>query len=79
MSYMHINETKCTGCGECAENCPFEAIKLIKTVDGTGRKASIGSECCLCSTCEMVCQQEAVTLVTATGTGTMQLAEDFHF
>ena len=34
MSHMHINETKCTGCGECAENCPFDAIKIIKFADG---------------------------------------------
>lgn len=79
MSYMHIDHTKCIGCGECVENCPFDAAKLTPSDDHSGNKAVIGAECCLCSTCEMVCEQDAVQLVSGSGNRTIKLAEDFHF
>ena len=30
MSKIAILERKCTGCGICAENCPFNAIDMVE-------------------------------------------------
>lgn len=33
-----INDRTCIGCGNCAGNCPYNAIKLVSIVDEVGRK-----------------------------------------
>ena len=79
MSYMKIDYNKCIGCGECAADCPFGVIRLQPADGSNSRKAFIGPGCRLCSTCEMVCDHEAITFVSGEGTGTVSEAEDFHF
>lgn len=79
MSYMKINPDNCIGCGECAANCPFEAVEFVTIENSNHKKASIGTGCRLCSTCEMVCEHDAICFVSGEGTGTVQQAEDFHF
>jgi len=50
-----VDESKCTGCGSCAEVCPSEAIKVV---DG---KAQIDyDECAECGSCEAECPNEAI-------------------
>lgn len=50
-----VNESKCDGCGTCAEVCPLEAISLQ---DG---KATIdGEKCTGCSICETECPNDAI-------------------
>jgi len=51
-----IDHNLCTGCGNCAERCPVEAISVedIATVD---------KEMCLgCGLCASACPEEAITL-----------------
>ena len=77
MSYMNVNHNKCIGCGQCVEDCPFGALRLESS--SGSNKAVIGPGCRLCSTCEMICDQEAIEFVSGEGTGTVKESEDFHF
>jgi uncharacterized protein (DUF362 family)/NAD-dependent dihydropyrimidine dehydrogenase PreA subunit len=48
----------CTGCGECVQICPMNAIKIIS------KKASIDySKCIRCFCCHEVCTESAIKLV----------------
>ena len=52
-----IDREKCTGCGECVEECPLEAIELqddVAVVDG--------ETCGDCGQCVDVCPSEAITV-----------------
>ena len=52
-----VDKEKCTGCGNCAEICPVEAITLEND------KAKIDGEACVdCGTCVDECPVEAITL-----------------
>ena len=52
---VKINEELCTGCGNCADVCPSEAI----TVD---EKAKVNAdECVDCGSCVDECPAEAIT------------------
>jgi len=71
----YVDETKCTGCGSCAENCPAEALNEFDENMGV-RKAIympfpqavprvmvIDKENCIeCGLCEKVCQANAINL-----------------
>ena len=58
MYVIVIDETKCTGCGECVKICPFEIYKLE---DG---KLVVGNsdECTNCQSCVSVCACEAIII-----------------
>ncbi len=49
-----VCKEKCTGCGVCAETCPFDAIEII---DGV---AVIHDNCTLCGACVEACEFEAL-------------------
>ena len=52
-----VDEEKCTGCGQCVDVCPIEAI----TIDEG--KASINEETCVeCGVCETECPSEAIQI-----------------
>ena len=52
-----VDSEKCTGCGECVEVCPVDAIAL------SDDKAVINEEeCSDCGSCVDVCPSEAITL-----------------
>lgn len=53
-----IEMEKCTGCGECVENCPGEVYELV---DAKAVIANPG-ECHGCRTCEDVCPENAITI-----------------
>ncbi len=57
MKPVVIDSTRCSGCGTCAEICPYRAIKLV---DGVARY--ILDDCFLCSHCYAVCPENAVSL-----------------
>ena len=51
-----VDEQKCTGCGECVDVCPVEAIKI------ENGKASISDDCIECGACEATCPVGAISL-----------------
>ncbi|RJX36195.1 MAG: 4Fe-4S dicluster domain-containing protein [Desulfarculus sp.] len=51
-----IDKELCTGCGECLEACPFEALSLQDD------KAQVNEACTLCGACEEVCPTGAITV-----------------
>lgn len=58
---MQIDLERCTGCGDCLEVCPVEAISM------NHGKAWIDSETCLaCEACTQVCQVGAICPSTIT-------------
>ncbi len=55
---LEVDVTRCTGCGDCAEACPFNAIVLINA------KAKIEQSMCrLCNQCIAVCPEGAIGIV----------------
>lgn len=53
-----VDETLCTGCGECVGRCPGHAVQVIEgTVHFTAADA-----CTYCGVCEDVCPEGAVSL-----------------
>jgi 6-hydroxynicotinate reductase len=51
---MQVRIEKCKGCAACVQDCPQEAIRLVK------RKAVIGEACSQCGTCLKVCPEDAL-------------------
>ena len=50
-----VDQEKCTGCGECVESCPVEAIEL------DGDVAKVDEDTCSdCGACVDVCPTEAI-------------------
>ncbi|MDY6896167.1 MAG: 4Fe-4S binding protein [Thermotogota bacterium] len=50
-----VRQEDCTGCGDCIEGCPVEAISMIN------EKAAIDMEECIrCAICHDICPEEAV-------------------
>lgn len=56
MAYR-ILEERCTCCGECAEECPMDAI----SVDGADKYVIDPDECTDCGSCADVCPEGAIT------------------
>jgi ferredoxin len=55
-----VNEAICTGCGDCVEACPAEAIALIDE-----RPQIDGVTCTDCGSCADACPQGAIVMVDA--------------
>jgi len=53
---MKVDADKCIGCGTCVQDCPLDAIRLIK------KKASVDERCSNCGACVRVCPEEALGL-----------------
>ena len=51
-----VYSEKCDGCGECADICPMEAIKI------DNGKAVVSEECTECGACVDECPKEALSL-----------------
>ena len=71
----YVDETKCTGCGTCADNCPSEVpnefdegLGMRKAIympfpQAVPRAMTVDKENCIeCGLCEKVCEAEAVNL-----------------
>lgn len=52
-----IDKNKCTGCGECIESCPLDAISMDDDVAVVDEDA-----CSECGACVDVCPVEAISL-----------------
>ncbi|MCL4190528.1 MAG: 4Fe-4S binding protein [Thermoguttaceae bacterium] len=52
-----VDQEKCSGCGECVEACPLDAIEIQEN------KAVVDQETCGdCGACVDVCPTEAITV-----------------
>ncbi len=51
-----VCKEKCTGCGICADQCPFGAIEIIEGV------AVVSEECTLCGACVEACEFDALSM-----------------
>ena len=53
----NVDQEKCTGCGECVEACPLDAIEM------DGDTAKVDEDTCSdCGACVDVCPVEAITV-----------------
>jgi len=53
----------CTGCEDCVDRCPFDAIEMVEADDGTSEVASVSSEPCFgCGVCVVGCPSEALQM-----------------
>lgn len=59
MYTVTIDEEKCQGCGECADNCPAAILSLV---DGKAQVTGEMEDCLGCETCVSSCEHGAVTL-----------------
>jgi Fe-S-cluster-containing hydrogenase component 2 len=56
MAIPKVNKEECTGCEECVEACPAEAISMADEV------ACINADLCTeCSACVDACPAEAIS------------------
>ncbi len=54
---VKVDEAKCTGCGDCTETCPSDALKV------EGGKVQVNeAECSDCAACVDVCPESALSL-----------------
>jgi|WetSurMetagenome_2_1015567.scaffolds.fasta_scaffold1198258_1 Fe-S-cluster-containing hydrogenase component 2 len=51
-----VDQEKCTGCGQCVDVCPIEAIGLDNGM------AVVSDECIECWACTDACPMEAISL-----------------
>lgn len=52
-----VDPEKCTGCGDCVEECPTDAIEM------KDEKAVVNEEECIdCGACVDVCPVEAISM-----------------
>ncbi len=58
---VEVNLEKCTGCGDCVEECMFNSIEL-KDVEGEKKAFVIEATCRGCGACAAVCREEAINL-----------------
>jgi ferredoxin len=52
---VKIDREKCTGCGDCVEICPEEAIVVVD------EKATVNDDCSLCEVCIDECPEGAIS------------------
>ncbi len=61
-----VNQTDCTGCGQCVNVCPVEAMALVSAHDPNHprkKKAWVNPDVCLgCGVCARVCPTQSIGL-----------------
>ena len=58
MAEVTVDKDKCTGCGECVDNCPAGVLELV---DGHSEPVEM-DECLACETCVEVCPEGAISV-----------------
>lgn len=70
-----LDQEKCTGCGECAEACGYNAIAVVK-----GKVLIFNELCHSCGVCSYVCPENALTEASETiGKTQSSNSGDFFF
>jgi ferredoxin len=54
-----LDETRCTGCGDCAAVCPTNCLAMAGVIPWLIRPA----DCVSCAACVAVCPPDAIRLV----------------
>jgi Fe-S-cluster-containing hydrogenase component 2 len=54
---VKVDEAKCTGCGDCTETCPSDALKVE-----SGKVKVDAGECSECAACVDVCPEGSLSL-----------------
>ena len=70
--YRAVAGENCSGCGECAEYCAFDAIAFTAFSDNGKEKKKyevIPEKCFGCGICESKCKKENITLILDPGKG----------
>jgi len=55
-SVPELDQEKCTGCGDCVEQCPVNAVELIADKAAITRPEA----CNYCTECETLCPSGAI-------------------
>lgn len=53
-----LDETRCTGCGDCAAVCPADCLEMSGPLPWLPRPA----DCVSCALCAAVCPAEAIAM-----------------
>jgi ferredoxin len=64
--FRAVNGEDCSGCGECARHCQFDAIEMTTYSDnGKERKKYhiVAEKCFGCGICESKCKKENISLI----------------
>jgi 2-oxoglutarate ferredoxin oxidoreductase subunit delta len=62
-----VNESKCTGCGTCVEQCPMGVYELVPFGRRKLSKVTKKDNCIACHTCELRCPDEAIIVLPPLG------------
>jgi MinD superfamily P-loop ATPase len=54
----NLDETRCDGCGLCAEACPLECLQMSDGVP----MMTVPGRCVGCGLCELLCRRRALEL-----------------
>ena len=57
MAALYFDKNKCTLCGQCVEDCPFNALTIEND------HIEVGASCKMCKLCIKKCPQEAVSIL----------------
>jgi len=70
--YIRVNRDKCTGCEECINSCPYDAIEIK---DG---RAFINEYCQICRACLDVCPEGAIQEIKEKGEEISRPSEEIY-
>jgi MinD superfamily P-loop ATPase len=54
----HLDETRCTGCGDCVPVCPVACLEMNAGLPWLPRP----QDCIACTVCEIICPVQAIRM-----------------
>lgn len=74
----HIDQTRCTGCDDCVNICPHEALTLIKAKNAKSLYHCIPENCTGCQLCSDICDIQAIEVRAMQPIGRDMLLSQFN-